>query len=392
MTTRTMFVAAATLVAALSVPAWAAEGADVLKNGDFRSAGGWGGLGSDEKKEVVVVDAAGGKVLVLRRKQADAGVAIDQTVRLKPQTLYKLSATGSGTADARLRLRPSASSDKDFSNLSKCWATSTAPFEPGDKPQTMEFVFDSGLKADSASVSVYLGDPKQLGEFTLQSVSLTELSSSKPAKDEVIVAHLGDSITITSYLPFHRRVDRRLDAMTRVELPAAKARHINWGADGEYVKDFLDSGRYRKTVKENFERIDVAFIRYGANDSRNGTADDFKTQLGRLCDALQRDYPGIVIVIGTGPYVLKQDYINTRQYGPCWQASRDLAKEKGFRLADVYARFEKEQSPDLCRKPGDMHPSARGVEVMADEMFKTLKEVLAARAPAAAAKKPEQVD
>ncbi len=382
MATRMVYVAVAALVAALSVCAWGAEAPNLLRNGDFRGTGGWGGLGSDEKKEVAVVDlAAGGKAVVLRRKQADAGVAIDQTVRLKPQMLYRLSATGSGTAGACLRLRPNASSDKDFGALSKPWAIGTAPFEPGDAPQTMEFVFDSGLKADSAIVMVFLGDPKQLGEFTLRSISLTELGSSKPAKDELIVLHLGDSITITSYLPFHRRVDRLLDAVAKKESPALKARHINWGADGEYVKDLLDSGRYEKTVRKNFERIDVAFIRYGANDSRSGTPDDFKAQLGRLCDALQRDYPGIVIVPGTGPYFPKGDGIN-KQYGAYWQASRDVAKARGLKLADVYARFEKEATLEYFRGPGDMHPSARGVEVMADEMFRTLKEIFAARAAA----------
>jgi lysophospholipase L1-like esterase len=384
MTTRTMFVAAV-LVAALSVQTWAAEGANVLQNADFKSTGGWGGLGSDEKKEVAMVDAAGGKAVVLRRKQADAGVAIDQTVKLKPQTLYKLSATGGGTAGACLRLRPYASSDKDFGALSKPWAIGTAPFESGDKPQTMEFVFDTGLKVDSGIVMVYLGEPKQLGEFTLQSISLTELGSSKPAKDEVIVLHLGDSITITSYLPFHRRVDRLLDAMTKKEFPAVRTRHINWGADGEYVKDLLDSGRYKKTVKESFERIDVAIISYGPNDSRFYAADVYRGLLDRLCETLKTDYPGITIILATETDLFPVNEDVRKQYGAYWQASRDLAKEKGYRLVDNVARFAKEQSADLCRGPGDMHPSARGVEVMADETFKTLREVFAARAPAAAA-------
>jgi lysophospholipase L1-like esterase len=369
----------AVVLAVLAASGWGADAVNLLRNGDFEGTGGWGGLGSDDKKDVAVVTAeGGGKTLMLRRKQADAGVAIDQTVRLKSQTLYKLSATGFGSAQAALRLRPYASKDKDYNNVSKCWATSTAPFEPADKPRTMEFVFDSGLKVDSAAVSVYLADPKQLGEFQLQGISLTEMGSSKPAKDEPLIAHLGDSITITSYLPFHQRVERLLAAMTEKEFPGVKTRHVNFGADGEYVKDLLDSGRYDKVVKENFERLDVAFIRYGANDSRNGPPEEFKKQLARLCDNLLRDYPGITIVLGTGPYVHQSDYVNKTQYGPYWQVARDLAKEKGYRLVDVYARFEKEQSSDLQHKPGDMHPSPLGVRVMAEEEFKALKQILAA--------------
>jgi lysophospholipase L1-like esterase len=161
-------------------------------------------------------------------------------------------------------------------------------------------------------------------------------------------------------------------------LPAVKARHINWGADGEYVKDLLDSGRYEKTVRENFERIDVAFIRYGPNDSRFGTAEDFKAQLGRLCENLKRDYPGIDIVLGTGPYFPTSNDIN-RQYGAWWQAARDVAKARGLKLVDVYARFEKEATVDYFRGPGDMHPSAVGVRVMAETEFEWLDLILKSR-------------
>ena len=263
----------ALLAAAILVMSGVAEAQEnLLKGCDFsKDAKGWNGLGSDDKKEVALVhgDKNG---LVLTCKAAGDGAAaqlparIDQTVRLRPQTLYKLSITGFGNVPTTIRLRPTSSKDDKFGTVLKPWAVTTAPLVVTNEPRTTEFVFDSGLKADSTAVMVYLTEPAKIGSYTISSISLTEIGSSKPAADETIVLHIGDSITASIYLPFEQRVDALLRDMLAKEMPARKIRQINIGADGEFVKDLLTTDRYKKVVKENYELVDVAIIRYGAND------------------------------------------------------------------------------------------------------------------------------
>ena len=351
---------------------------NLLKGCDFsEGVKGWGGVGADEKKSVAVVDLEGGKKGLELSRKAEGAVGIDQTVRLKPQTLYKLSITGLGKAQTSIRLRPASSTDKEFATVLKPWAVTTAPLRVSEQSHTTDFFFDSGLKADSTSVMVYLTEPKDLAAYTITAISLTEAGTAKPADDETIVLHLGDSFTAGIYLPIEQRLPTLLQAMLVKALPAQKVRQINLAADGEYIKDLLESNRYKKIVKENYVRVDIAVIRYGGNDSRFGTAEDFKKQMATLCDNLLKDYPKVTIVLSTGTYLKGNDDVNLKQYAPYWQATRDLAKERGYGLVDVYARFDKEQSDKLTRNPGDMHPSAAGVRLMAEEEFAVVKSIVA---------------
>jgi len=378
MSVRTITTTTVLLVAVAAGGLSPADGS-LVRNGDFAAgAAGWNDVASDKDKEVAVVDdARHGKVLLLKRKTEGARtVAYQSNIRLKPLTLYRLSATGWGDTPAAVKLHPASSKDAAFSDLTKSWATSAAPFEKSAEPTTMTFVYDSGLKADSAILSVYLTG-KSPGEARVKDLSLVEVGPSNPDRDETVIAHLGDSITITSYLPFDQRVDRVLQAMIEKRLPNMKTRQLNLGVDGEWLGALLDTGRYAKAVKENYPKIDVVFIRYGGNDTRKYDITEFKKQLGTLSDNLKRDYPGVTIIIGTGPYGHGLDWGNTRQYGPYWQAAREFAKERNYPLVDIYARFEKEASFDTARQPKDLHPSALGVRLIAEEEFEVLKTVLA---------------
>ena len=357
------------------------EGKDLITNGDFADGTtSWEVNAVDGGEIVVGKTPDGGKHLTLRRTKEGAQVKAQQySLRLKPQTLYRLSATGSGNVTAKIKLAPASSKDREFQGLYKNWATCSAPFEASTEPRTMTFVFDSGLKTDSAYVSIYLKDPKEIGEFHVRDVSLVEAGPSKPREDEIVILHLGDSITITSYLPFHQRVDRQLQAMLEKANPNLKTRNINLGADGEWIGDLLDSGRYRKCVKENYAKLDVVFIRYGANDTRKYNTKEFKAKLRALCAELKRDYPGVSVILGTGPFALGLNWGNTRQYGPYWQAIREVAAEDGYPLADIYKRFEREKSVETARREKDLHPSAFGVKLTAQEEFAVLQDVLKAR-------------
>jgi lysophospholipase L1-like esterase len=347
---------------------------EILTDPDFSKDGaGWNGVGADDKKSITIQTTDGKKSLKLARIAEGAGVAVDQSVKLNPQTLYRFAVTGSGTGKAAIRLKPGSSTDSEFGKLYKAWATGSAPMPASEKPIKSELVFDSGLKADQASISVYL-DGKEPGDYTFHSISLTEIGSSKPA-DEKIVLHLGDSITISRYLPFEHRIDALLRDGLKKNKPDAKVRHINYAADGETVKDLLASKRYQKLVKDNLARVDVVIIRYGANDSRAGKPEDFKTQLNALCDQLKADYPDVKILLGTGPHVSTSPGVD-KQYGAYWQTGRDVAKERNLPLIDIFEAFQKAKSDKLTRGPQDMHPSAEGVSLMAETTYKVLELLL----------------
>ncbi len=121
----------------------------------------------------------------------------------------------------------------------------------------------------------------------------------------------------------------------------------------------------------------MAVIRYGGNDAGRAkrTPEEFSKDLEELIDRLTADYPGIRIVLGTGPVAFGDDYANTKQYGRHWQAIRDLAKKRSLPLADVYQSYVK-AGKDFGIKPDNMHPTAEGVKVMAAAVFDVLLPLL----------------
>ncbi len=355
-----------------------AEQTEIIKNGDF--AGGkasWSGFASDEEREIAIVDEGGGrKALVLRRNREGAKVQVAQfNLKLKPQTLYRLSVTGSGESQAAVSFRAASSKDSKYADLCKSWATGACPIAPSKGPATETLLFDSGLKADSAYITLRLRG-KAPGEYRFTEASLVEVGSSMPARDVTVIAHIGDSITITSYLPFSERVDAVLQGMIEKALPGRKVRNLNLGVDGEWIGQLLDTGRYDSVVKENYRQIDIAVIRYGANDQRKYSKEEFKKRLAILCGNLERDFAGVRIVIGTGPYIHGSTWNNEKQYGPYWQAARDVAADRGYPVADIYKRFEKEATEKTARKKRDAHPGAFGVRLVAEEEFAIISKLL----------------
>jgi len=356
-----------------------AAGDDAVRNGDFKQGGAsWEIPAPDDAQECAVVDVDGAKAARLRRKKEGAQAGIVQfNLKLKPQTLYRLSVTGRGDAAGHVSLCPQSSKDPDFLRLYKAWAVSSAPLAPSRESATESLLFDSGLGPDSAFLKLGV-DGTAPGSYTVSAVALAETGPSRPAPDELVIAHIGDSITITSYLPFSQRVDAQLDRRIRKAFPALKTRQVNLGADGEWVRELFETPRYEKAIRGQNQRIDIAVIRYGGNDSRKYPAADFKKHLAALCDALQKDYPAVKIVLGDGPFMFKNDEVN-RQYAAYWQAHRDLAAERAYPLAEVYKRFEKAASVAVYRGENDLHPGAQGVALCADAVFAALEPLLKAR-------------
>ena len=365
------------LIAVLAVASFAGE--DIVKNGDFKSgASGWSDLASDADREVAVTDIDGATVLQLKRIKAGAGaVAAQYNLKLKPQTLYKITITGKGDAKAAFSFRPKSSRDEKYSDLCKSWATSSCPLLPSKDFVTETLWFDSGLKADSGFLAIRL-DGKDPGSYLVSHVSMTEERSAKPDKTETVILHLGDSITITSYLPFSQRTDAILTKMIAEKFPKLNVRNINAGVDGEALTDLM-AERYKHAIKEQYEKIDIVFIRYGANDRKRYATDVFKKHLATLCDTLEKDYPGVKIILGPGPFLADAEKSQKAQMESFWQASREFAAERKYPLAEVFRRTESVNSAELTIGPGDIHPSAAGVKLAAAAEFEALEPLLKER-------------
>ncbi|MBE7462194.1 MAG: SGNH/GDSL hydrolase family protein [Planctomycetes bacterium] len=245
------------------------------------------------------------------------------------------------------------------------------------------------------------------------------------AEDEIVVVHFGDSTCITSYLKPEQRVDTLLNAQLKAHYKTQKIVNHNAGLDGDFIRQFLDGGRYEKAVQTKIPRIDVALIRYGQNDMKRFKPEEFKAHLIEFCDRLLKDYPGVTLVLESntaidtqhwGEKAAPRDFNDgsNRKYNEYWEISRQVARERGYTLVDVYERlkaeiladrwdlrirnqglsrqkfgdrvFDASKDAEMKDTPNwffDSHPNAEGVKVIADEEFKVLTKTWPERLPSA---------
>jgi len=123
------------------------------------------------------------------------------------------------------------------------------------------------------------------------------------ARQDVVIVHFGDSTCITGYLPESQRVEAVLNDRLSAFYKHQRIVSHNVAAGGDYIRQFLDSGRYEKVVKDKIPHIDIALIRYGHNDQKHCEPPDFNRHLEEFCDLLRKDYPGIPIILETNTWV-----------------------------------------------------------------------------------------
>ena len=120
--------------------------------------------------------------------------------------------------------------------------------------------------------------------------SLTDSTANQPKGNaKVVIVHFGDSTCITSYLPTEQRVEAVLRERLVAYYEGQEIVSHNVAAGGDYIRQFLDSGRYRKVVKERVPHIDIALIRYGHNDQKHCEPAEFRRHLEEFCDLLEKD-------------------------------------------------------------------------------------------------------
>jgi hypothetical protein len=119
---------------------------------------------------------------------------------------------------------------------------------------------------------------------------LLQPAEAADARQEVVIVHFGDSTCITSYLPETQRVEAVLNDRLSAFYKHQKIVSHNVAAGGDYIRQFLDSGRYKKSVKDKIPHVDIALIRYGHNDQKHCEPSDFKRHLEEFCDLLNPSF------------------------------------------------------------------------------------------------------
>ena len=231
------------------------------------------------------------------------------------------------------------------------------------------------------------------------------------ARQEVVIVHFGDSTCITGYLPNDQRVEAALNHRLSAFYRHQKIVSHNVAAGGDYIRRFLDKGRYEKAVKDKIPHIDIALIRYGHNDQKHCEPIEFKRHLEEFCDLLRQDYPGIHIILETNTWVDPEHHSGdpnatnrfNERMNSVWEVVRRVASERKYPLAEIYERKKKEteagnwdqrirnqklsqekfgkrildgsNDEEMKGVPGwfvDNHPNANGVKIITDEEFKII--------------------
>jgi lysophospholipase L1-like esterase len=242
--------------------------------------------------------------------------------------------------------------------------------------------------------------------------TLSDPTANRPnGEAEVVIVHFGDSTCITSYLPNKQRVEAVLNDRLSAFYKHQKIVSHNVAAGGDYIRQFLDSGRYEKVAKNRIPHIDIALIRYGHNDQKHCEPVEFKRHLEEFCDLLMKDYADLQIILETNTWVDPEHHavdpetsvkLNERM-NSVWAVVRKVARERKYPMVEVYERKKKEtkagnwdqrirnqqlsmeklgrpildasNDDEMKGVPGwfyDNHPNANGVKIIADEEFKVI--------------------
>jgi lysophospholipase L1-like esterase len=248
--------------------------------------------------------------------------------------------------------------------------------------------------------------------FALIGILLAPLAG-KGEQNAVTLVHFGDSTCITTYLPESTRVDVLLNERLRGYYSCLDLKSWNVAQGGDYIAQFLDSGRYKTDVLERIPHIDLALIRYGHNDQKNYDAGTFRHKLAELCDRLEADYPGITIILETNTWIDPQHFASAasaerlnEKLNPFWDQIRALADERGYPLIDIHARkiaetrrgnwdqrirnqqialerfgeriLDNSRDVEMLDVPNwftDSHPNANGVRIMVDEAYRRITQL-----------------
>lgn len=148
----------------------------------------------------------------------------------------------------------------------------------------------------------------------------------------------GDSTVATTYLPEEAKHCAVLERELSKAYPGQEIKVSNFADNGEFVARYLLRGTYEKH-RASLPGLDVAIIRFGANDMKRMKTVEYRSHLEKFIALLKTDFPGVQIVLETGMYL---DYPahhssnRNRSLNPYYQVSRNISAEDGYPLVDYY--------------------------------------------------------
>lgn len=241
--------------------------------------------------------------------------------------------------------------------------------------------------------------------FTMQFTFYQEVAADDTPAPLVL---LGDSTVITSYLPEEQRPQTVLRELLAPTCTGQTVRVVNEADNGEFIARFLLNGAYEK-MRARLPEAGIFLLRFGINDQKWFSPEEFGAQLHLLIDLLQQNYPKAEIILETGIYVDKNHYRSDRNriLSPYWDITRKAAEARRLGLCDIYAAMEKETAGgnwdlrvrraaadeprvlDASQDEGkdmawfsDIHPNAEGVRVASRAEAKILKSRYPEKLPA----------
>ncbi len=186
---------------------------------------------------------------------------------------------------------------------------------------------------------------KSIKALTCVAVGLCQsLAGAESAKPVVRVALFGGSSVLTSYLPGESKHHTQLQSELSKTYPNQAIEISNFADNGEYIARYLLRGAYERH-RVSQPGIDLAIIRFGTNDQKHATPEEYRNQLDRFVELLESDFPGIQIILETGTYVdfpAHYSFDRNVRLRPYWQAARDLAEEKNYPLVEYYEAVKRE--------------------------------------------------
>lgn len=149
---------------------------------------------------------------------------------------------------------------------------------------------------------------------------------------------LGGSSVKTSYLPKGTKHEDALKELLQEAYPEQKVEVYNWADNGESIARYF----LRETYENDYAGAvgaDIAVIRFGTNDQKIMSLEEYHHQLTQLVSVLERDFPGIQVFLETGIYVdFPAHYRHDRNITlvPFWDVSRRIAEERNLPLVDYF--------------------------------------------------------
>jgi lysophospholipase L1-like esterase len=268
---------------ALCLSAFASTDAvPLLANGDFTALDGkglpvgWDFKGSAAHDLAIEKNADGHvlKVTVKKTGRWDGYILARQTLRLKPNTQYRLScdikSSAPNLAYAQVKLYQGKKEMKRHNTQ-----------RSRDEWRKAEVTFDS---ADSDRVAIFLRhkqDEKSLNQTAcFRNVSLVEASEATEADTQPTIWLIGDS-TVCNYDKKHYPQTGWGQILPELCKPGVQVR--NHAIGGRSTKSFLDEKRWDK-VLANLRPNDYVMIQFGHNDQKEN-----KPEIYAPADSLYRE-------------------------------------------------------------------------------------------------------